>query len=137
MKRSGHPAKSSRGPQGWGLVMVGLEIRARAPRVLKGVVGVPRGLSTPGFYALVTRRTSPSQESCLCSKRTRGRPRHPVGQRTHPGSWGWSALVDHPLRMWLSVGHLGHWQMWPGSLRGPIGASAAATLVERTTRIRG
>ena len=97
----------------------------------------PTRPSTPGFYALLTRRTGPSQESCLRSRRTRGRPRHPVGQRTHPGSWGWSALVDHPLRMWLSVGHLGHWQMWPGSLRDPIGASAAATLVERTTRIRG
>ena len=28
--------------------------------------------------------------------------------RTHSSSWGWSALVDHPLRMWLLVGHLGH-----------------------------
>ena len=97
---------------------------------------VPRAVYT-WIYALLTRRTGPSQESCLRSRRTRGRPRHPVGQRTHPGSWGWSALVDHPLRMWLSVGHLGHWQVWHGSLRDPIGASAAATLVERTTRIRG
>ena len=31
-----------------------------------------------------------------------------VGAAHPPRSWGWSALVDHPLRMWMIVGHLGH-----------------------------
>ena len=30
------------------------------------------------------------------------------GRAHHPVRGGWSALVDHPLRVWLIVGHLGH-----------------------------
>ena len=58
------------------------------------------------LYPLPASRIWPVMGSCLCSKRTRGRPRQPGGSASIR-SWGWSALVDHPLRMWLFVGSQG------------------------------
>lgn len=69
--------------------------RARAPRVPKERL-CPTRPSTPGFYALVTRRTGPSTGVMLRSKRTRRRPHQPGGAAHPPSSWGWSALVDRP-----------------------------------------
>ena len=68
--------------------------RARAPRVPKERL-CPTRPSTPGFYALVTRRIWPVTGVMLRSKRTRRRPRRPVGQRTHP-IVGMVSIDDRP-----------------------------------------
>ena len=55
----------------------------------------PTRPSTPGFYALVTRRTGPSQESC-CAQSAPDAGRVARWGSAPIRSWGWSALVDRP-----------------------------------------
>lgn len=82
-----------RGDSGQRLVMAVLN-RARAPRAPKERL-CPTRPSTPGFYALVTRRTGPSQESC-CAQSAPDAGRVVRWGSAPIRSWGWSALVDRP-----------------------------------------
>ena len=70
--------------------------RARAPRALKGVVGVPRGRLHQGSIPPTGKQDLARHGIMLRSKRTRRRPRQPGGAAHPPSSWGWSALVDRP-----------------------------------------
>ena len=102
--------------------------RARAPRVPKERL-CPTRPSTPGFYALPKGELA-RHGIMLRSKRTRRRPRRPVGQRTHP-IVGMVSIDDRPEDV-DDRRVPGHWE---GDLIiGAHGTSAAATLVERTTR---
>ena len=67
--------------------------RARAPRVPKERL-CPTRPSTPGFYALPKGELA-HHGIMLRSKRTRRRPRRPVGQRTHP-IVGMVSIDDRP-----------------------------------------
>ena len=72
-------------------------------------------IHTPGFYTPSRQEGSgPSQESCLCSKRTRRRPRRLAGAAHPIRSWERCSIVVAAPRMWMIVEPSGNtWEVCP------------------------
>ena len=83
------------------------------------------------LYPLPASRIWPVTGSCFARSAPDAGRINLAGAAHPPSSWGWSALVDHPLRMWMIVGHLGHWQVWPEHLGNLWHLSGSGSWIEK------